>query len=141
MVLVILNMKDVKLLLSAMFVLNVVFVQDLNFIMTLYMKQGQEAYNFEGYSKPSSDSYLNINSIGELRINANYDTGSDNKIYLKDNSATLYYKMIIPSEIRDTDGYVYDIYDDSTEKILDYTIGHVKSGALLILKSYDDGSN
>jgi hypothetical protein len=109
--------------------------------MTLYMKQGQEAYNFEGYSKPSSDSYLNINSIGELRINANYDTGSDNnKIYLKDNSATLYYKMIIPSEIKDTDGYVYEIYDDSTEKILDYTIGHVKSGALLILKSYDDGT-
>ena len=34
-VLVILDMKDVKLLLSAMFVLNVVFVQDLNFIMTL----------------------------------------------------------------------------------------------------------
>ena len=109
--------------------------------MSLYVKQGDAAYNLEDYSKVTQNADLNVYSIGELRINAKYDIGSDkNKIYLKDNAVTLYYKMILPSEIKDSEGYVYDVYDDQMEKILDYQTGKVNSGALIILKSFDDGA-
>ncbi len=107
---------------------------------SLYVKKGDVAYDFTDYSNVSHDEYLNIDSIGELRINANYDIDSENKIYLMDNYATLYYKMIIPNEIKDSEGNSYVVYVDSTEKILDYTIGKIESGGLIILKSLDDGS-
>ena len=109
----------------------------------LYLKHNDVNYDMNDFSESKSVEYLKMTSIGELKIEGEYDyfkSGVDS-YYITGNSLSFYYKQNNNDSTLGYDGYSYSVLDDYTDTMMGHAIGEVNSGAFMVFKSYDNGIN